>query len=187
MAAETLLRQVEEKRKKDISKLDTEYSGKIEQIKKLLQVEISNISNNAKAQAAALSQREKVRIEGAGKLQAKKVIFDATESMLKDNLSAIKDAFGRYASTKEYGELLPRMVSYASSRLGGGIKLVCRKADVPILTKTGSILVSSDLISIGGFKAVSGDGNLELDLTFEELLRNHQEEVRAVVLSRRDQ
>jgi V/A-type H+/Na+-transporting ATPase subunit E len=181
LAAESLLREVEEKRKKALSALEDDYAKKKEDITKPISSETAKISDIAKAQASELSQREKIRIEGAGKLQAKKLLFDATETMLESNLSAIKEAFAQYARSGEYPELLNRMLGYASRRLGGEIRVVCRKDDADLIRKAGVSPISADLNSIGGFIADNKDGSLELDLTFEEILRNHQEEVRSII------
>ena len=51
------------------------------------------------------------------------------------------------------------------------------------LKKAGVEVASSNLNSIGGFKAERKDGTLELDLTFEEILRGREEEVRGSILS----
>jgi V/A-type H+-transporting ATPase subunit E len=182
LAAEGLLAELEERRKKLLSNLESEYQSKRQQIEKPLQSELTSISETAQARATELSQRERVRIEGAGKLQAKKSLFDATEKMLENNLAALKDAFAKYATTDQYDDLLSRMVKYASKRLGGQIGLICRKNDAEKLSKIGARVISAELNSIGGFKAESNDGSLELDLTFEEILRSHEEDVRAIIL-----
>lgn len=181
MAAETLLREVEEKRKREISKLESDYSAKKEEINRPIQAELVGISESARARGSELAQREQVRIEGAGKLQAKKILFDATEKMLEGNLLLLRQAFAEYASSQDYGDLLVRMAKYASSRLGDGVKVTCRDIDADKLRATGLAIVSSNLNSSGGFKAENADGSLELDLTFEEIFRNHEDELRAII------
>ncbi|MGA2874077.1 MAG: V-type ATP synthase subunit E [Nitrososphaerales archaeon] len=183
MAADTLLREVEEKRKKALEALDADFSTKSAEIKRRAEEEKLRIQDNAKKQAAELSQREKIRIDGASKLQAKKLVFDATEKMLENNLTTLRQALLDYAGSKEYSALLTRLVAYASKRLGGEINVVCRQADAIALKKAGVEVASSNLNSIGGFKAERKDGTLELDLTFEEILRGREEEVRGSILS----
>jgi V/A-type H+-transporting ATPase subunit E len=186
VAAETLLREVEEKRKKTLEQLDEEQAAKKEEIKKRLEEERSSILESARKQALELSQREVIRVDGAGKLQAKKVIFDATEKMLENNISSLKQAFAEFAKSKEYPELLLRMVRYASKRLGGEIGVICRESDAAALRKAGVEVISSNVNSIGGFKAEKKDGTLELDLTFEEILRNREEEVRVLIQTKKE-
>ena len=182
MAAETLLREVEDKRKKALDSLDAEYAAKIDDVKKRAEQEKQRIQETAKRQAQELSQREKIRIDGAAKLQAKKMIFDATEKMLESNLGALKQTLAEWASSKEYQDLLPKMVKYASKRLGGEIRVICRQADAVALKKAGVEIASSNLNAIAGFKAERKDGTLELDLTFDEILRGREEDVRGSIL-----
>jgi V/A-type H+-transporting ATPase subunit E len=184
LSAETLLSELEEKRKKQLSNLESEFALRKQEIEKTVESELTRISQLADSKATELSLREKIRIEGAGKLQAKKILFDATEKMLERNLSAVRDAFSKYSLSKDYDELLSKMLRYASKRLGGEIGVICRRVDADRLEKLGATVISADLKSIGGFKAESKDGSLELDLTFEEILRNHQEEIRAIILGK---
>ena len=182
MAAETLLREVEDKRKRTLDHLDSEYATRINDLKRHAESDKLNIQENARKQAQEQVQREKIRIEGAAKLQGKKLIFDATEKMLEANLGELRRTLGEWVSSKDYQELLPRMVKYASKRLGGEIRIICRQDDAAALKRWGAEIVSSDLNSIGGFKAEKKDGTLELDLTFEEILRSREEEVRRSIL-----
>jgi vacuolar-type H+-ATPase subunit E/Vma4 len=182
VAAESLLREVEDKRKKTLEQLASEYAQKIAEVKDRATAERQRILENAKRIALEQSQREKIRIDGAAKLQAKKLVFDATEKMLENNLSALRQAFAEWAGSKQYQELLPKMIKYASKRLGGEIRVVCRADDESALKRWGADIESANLKSIGGFKAEKKDGTLELDLTFEEILRSQEDDVRRALL-----
>jgi len=183
-AAEALLGEVDEKRKKTIQMLEAEYSAKKDEVAKKASEQESYILDSSKKEGAAAAQREKIRIGGAAKLQSKKMMFDATEQMLEANVSALKQLLADYANSKEYHETLAKMVSYANKRLGGSISVVCRSADAAALKKHGVKVTSSDLNATGGFKATNRDGTLELDLTFDELLRSREEEARALILGK---
>lgn len=183
MAAETLLREVEDKRKKTLDSLEAEYAAKIYEARKNSEVEKKRLADEANKQAQELVQREKIRIEGAAKLQSKKMIFDATEKMLESNLAALRNVLTEWSGSKDYQELLPNMAKYASRRLGGEIEVICRQDDVAVFKKAGVEIESSNLNAVGGFKAEKKDGTLELDLTFEELLNSREDEVRRLILS----
>ena len=184
MAAESLLRDIEEKRKSALAQLDLDFEAKVAEIKNKASVERTTIIESAKKQAAEASLREKIKTEGAAKLQAKKMIFDATEKMLENNIMNLRNALEDLARSKEYTELLPSMVGYASKRLGGEIRVNCRPGDVVIMKKIGAEIASSNLNAIGGFKAERKDGTQEIDLTFDEILRSRDEEVRAYIMSK---
>jgi V/A-type H+-transporting ATPase subunit E len=182
--AETLLREVEDRRKRALEQLEAEYSAKKAETNKRTQDELAYIQEWGRKEALSLAEKERTKTIGASKLQAKKLMFDATEKMLEINVGALRKTLAELAQSKEYPELLTRMVRYASRRLGPKMGVVCRSADEPILRKSGVAVVSSKLNSIGGFRAQSEDGTLELDLTFEEVLRNHEEKARAFILGK---
>lgn len=184
MPAETLLREVEERRRKALESLEAEYAAKKAEILKRTEDERSYILESARKEGLSLTEKERIRITGATKLQAKKMVFDATEKMLEANIANLTKALGDLTRSKEYPPLTARMVKYASGRLGDGTRIMARADDEPILKKLGASVASSDLNSIGGFKAESADGTLELDLTFEEILRNHEEQARASILGK---
>ncbi len=184
MGVDALLNEVEQRRKRALEALEGEYGAKREEVKKRTEEQRAYIMESAKREAAALAQKEKTRIQGAAKLQAKKLLFDATEKLLENNIEALKEALADYAESPAYSELLTRMARYASKRLGGKTTVTCRKEDEATLKAAGAKIGSTSLNSIGGFKADSEDGTLELDLTFEEMLRSREDEVRASILGK---
>jgi V/A-type H+/Na+-transporting ATPase subunit E len=184
MGVDALLKEVEDRRKKALEALEAEYSAKREEVKKRTAEQVSYIMESAKREAVVLAQKEVTRIEGAAKLQSKKLLFDATEKLLENNIAALKDSLAELANSPAYSELLGRMVKYASKRLGGKIAVTCRKQDEETLKAAGAKITSTNLNAIGGFRADSEDGTLELDLTFEELLRSREDEVRASILGK---
>lgn len=184
MGVDALLKEVEDRREKALEALEAEYGAKQEEVKKRTSEQVSYLMGSAKKEAVTLAQKEVTRVEGASKLQSKKALFDATEKLLENNIAALRDALAEYASSPAYPELLARMAKYASKRLGGKIAVTCRKQDEAALKAAGAKVASANLNAIGGFKADSEDGTLELDLTFEEILRSREDEVRASILGK---
>ncbi|MGH9919094.1 MAG: V-type ATP synthase subunit E [Nitrososphaerales archaeon] len=184
MGVDALLKEVEDRRNKAVEALEAEYSAKRDEVKKRTAEQVAYVMDSAKTEAVSLSQKEVTKVEGASKLQAKKMLFDATEKLLENNISSLEQAMAEFAASPAYPELLADMVKYASKRLGGKIGVVCRKADETSLKAAGVKVVSASLNSMGGFKAENEDGTLELDLTFEEILRGREDDVRAAVLGK---
>ena len=184
MGVDALLKEVEDRREKALEALEAEYGAKQEEVKKRTSEQVSYLMGSAKKEAVTLAQKEVTRVEGASKLQSKKALFDATEKLLENNIAPLRDALAEYASSTAYPELLARMAKYASKRLGGKIAVTCRKQDEAALKAAGAKVASANLNAIGGFKADSEDGTLELDLTFEEILRSREDEVRASILGK---
>ena len=184
MGVDALLKEVEDRRNKALEGLEAEYSAKRDEVKKRTAEQVAYLMDSAKTEALSLSQKEVTKVEGASKLQAKKMLFDATEKLLESNIANLEQAMAEFAASPAYPELLSGMVKYASKRLGGKVGVVCRKADEAALKAAGAKVVSASLNSMGGFKAENEDGTLELDLTFEEILRGREDDVRAAVLGK---
>jgi V/A-type H+/Na+-transporting ATPase subunit E len=184
MGVDTLLKEVEGRRDKALEALEAEYSAKRDEVKKRTAEQVAYIMDSAKKEAVTLAQKEVTKTEGAAKLQSKKLLFDATEKLLENNIAALGDSLAEYAASPAYVETLTRMAKYASKRLGGKIVVTCRKDDEAALKAAGAKVASGSLNAIGGFKAESEDGSLELDLTFEEILRTREDEVRASILGK---
>jgi vacuolar-type H+-ATPase subunit E/Vma4 len=184
MGVDALLKEVEDRRNKALQALDAEYSAKREEVKKRTAEQVAYLMDSAKTEAVSLAQKEVTKVEGASKLQSKKMLFDATEKLLENNISSLQQALAEYASSPAYPELLSKMVKYAGKRLGGKIVVICRKQDEAALKAAGAKVVSANLGAMGGFKAENEDRTLELDLTFEEILRGREDDVRAAVLGK---
>jgi len=184
MGADALLKEVEERRAKALEALEAEYSAKRDEVKKRTDEQVAFVTDSANKEAVSLAQKESTKVEGATKLQAKKTLFDATEKLLENNVSLLKQELADYAGSPAYRELLAKMAAYASKRLGGKISVVSRKSDESALKAAGAKIVSADLNSIGGFMAENADRTLELDLTFEEVLRSRGDDVRAAILGK---
>ncbi|MDA4115725.1 MAG: V-type ATP synthase subunit E [Thaumarchaeota archaeon] len=184
MGVDALLKEVEDRRNKALEAMDSEYSAKRDEVKKRTAEQVAYLMDSAKTEALSLSQKEVTRLEGASKLQAKKMQFDATEKLLESNIASLEQAMAEFAASPAYPELLAGMVKYAGKRLGGKVGVVCRKADEAALKAAGAKVVSASLNSMGGFKAENEDRTLELDLTFEEILRGREDDVRAAVLGK---
>jgi len=184
MGVDALLKEVEDRRKKALEALEAEYNAKREEVKKRTAEQVSYLMDSAKKEAVILAQKEVTKVEGASKLQSKKMVFDATEKLLENNIASLEQALAEFAASPAYPELLARMAKYASKRLGGKIGVVCRKSDEAALKSAGAKVLSASLKAVGGFKAENEDRTLELDLTFEEILRGREDDVRAAVLGK---
>lgn len=184
MGVDSLLKEVEEKRSKALGALEREYGAKADEIRKKTEEQVTYISSSAEREAADLSQKETIKIQGASRLQAKRILLDATEGLLESNISFLRQELAGFAESQEYQQLLPKMARYASEKLGGDISVVCRKQDEAALRAAGAKIAAADLGTIGGFKAENSEETLELDLTFEEIIRSRDDDIRAAILGK---
>jgi len=68
-------------------------------------------------------------------------------------------------------------------RLDEDIVIHCRKEDSPFLKDMG-VSIGSSIQTIGGIVAENKNGKKELDLTYEELLRTHEDEIKNTFLEK---
>ena len=71
----------------------------------------------------------------------------------------------------------------SAKKLDQNIIVHCRDEDSVILKNTG-VTVGSSIQTLGGIIAETKNGKKEIDLTFEELLRTHEDEVKGLILEK---
>ncbi len=75
------------------------------------------------------------------------------------------------------------MVETSKKKLDNNIIVHCRKEDQTVFNSE-DITVGSTIQTLGGIIAENNDGTKELDLTFEELLRTHEDEIKNTILEK---
>jgi len=181
MSIETFIEETKRRKEKELEAL----SGRLAEEKTALRTKTDNtiktvheyFSNEAKLK----SEREAARIVEAARLQARKMLFDAININLDSAFEVIKAQLKSYTKTDEYKESLHKVIATAKKNLGPNIKVHCREQDRAPLSDLG-ITVVKTIQTIGGVLAENENGSKELDLTFEELLRIHQDEVKSSIM-----
>ena len=75
------------------------------------------------------------------------------------------------------------MINSAKKKLGQYIFVHCRDEDKP-LVKDSIITIGKSIKTLGGIIAENKEGTKELDLTFEELLRTHEDQIKSFLSER---
>jgi Archaeal/vacuolar-type H+-ATPase subunit E len=182
LSAEALLREVEEKLKRQLAELEAEYTKKMDEARRSTDTEISRLKEDAERQAKLLSEKEKTKILGSARLQAKRIVAEAKQTYVERGVERVIKALQKYSSSQEYKKLLGKMFEYAKKRLGRDLSVRCRQQDKPVFEKLGASISGADLESVGGAVFTSSDGSLELDLRFVELIRLRGEELRSAIM-----
>ena len=178
MSIETFIQEIENRKRKEIDELEKD----LQETKSKLQAETNRIiketqehfSNEAKIK----SEREQARIIEASKLQAKKIIFDAINVNMQSAFVVIRQEIENYTKSPQYKKALETMVSNSKKKLGQNIIVHCREEDKTILNDLG-VTTSKSIKILGGIIAENKEGTRELDLTFEELLRTNEDQVKS--------
>jgi len=182
--AEALLKELEQKKINALRAIDEEFSSSLKELEESTRKEIEAIERKAEADSKNKAQAEMNRIIGAARLDAKRILFDATEKMMSLNLKKLEELLKSYAETESYKKLVLNMAKYATSRLGKGALIACREKDRQLLKDKGFKILDNELHCMGGIKAYDSSRTLELDLTFEELLRMKNEQLTAEIMEK---
>jgi V/A-type H+/Na+-transporting ATPase subunit E len=183
MSIETFLLEIESRKKRDLAKLSKELDEKGTTIQKQRDVQIKEIQERFANEAKLKSERELARIIESARLQAKKIIFDAINANLESAFDVIKQEIRNYVKSSQYRKTLEIMVNTAKKKIDQNITVHCREEDLTVLKEMG-VTVGSTIQTLGGIIAENKDGTKEIDLTFEELLRTHEDEVKGFLMGR---
>ena len=182
--SDTFIKEIEESKSKKIKILDSTLAEKKAKIQHMKEITIKEMENQYSNEAKAKSQREAGRIVEAARLKAKKILFDAINANMNSTFDTITKELKSYTQKPEYKNTLQRMLNYAKQKLGQNIIVYCREDDKIILKGINNVIVGSSIQTIGGILAEDKNGTRELDLTFEELLRTHEDELKNFLLER---
>jgi V/A-type H+-transporting ATPase subunit E len=181
MSIEKFVAEIEGRKRSELESLDIRLAEE----KTAIQIKKDNAINDMQEyfsnEARLKSEREAARIVEAARLQAKKILFDAINVNLNSALQVITEKLGTYANGSEYKVALQKMIVSAEKKLGPKIKVLCREKDRSVLAEMG-VTVIKTIQTIGGVIAENENGTKELDLTFEELLRIHEDVVKSSIL-----
>ena len=180
---ETFIHEIEERKKRKIDLLDNTLYEKKENIEKTKNSTIRELNEHYENEAKAKAERESGRIIESSRLDAKKILFEAISANMDSTFNLIKKELKNYTETPQYADVLEKMLTYAKKKLGNDITIHCREKD-RTLVKEKKFTLGSPISTIGGLIAEDKKGTIELDLTFEELLRTNEDKVKSFLLEK---
>jgi V/A-type H+/Na+-transporting ATPase subunit E len=183
MSIETFLLEIENRKKREIDSLDKDLAEKKSKLQTELNITVKEIQEKFANEAKIKSEREHARIIEAGKLHAKKIMFDAVNANMQSAFDAIKKEVENYAKSSQYKKALETMVNSSKKKLGQNIVVHCRDEDKSILKDMG-VTIGKSIKTLGGIVAENKEGTKELDLTFEELLRTNEDQIKSFLSER---
>jgi len=184
LSVETFLREIENRKRRELEALDRELAEKNEAFLAERNTKVQELQERYKREAHLKSGREYTRIVEAARLQAKRIIFEAMDANLDSALGVIRQELKNYTKNSQYKKTLGEMVNVARKRLGQDVQVHCREEDRQILKDLRVTVSNKPIQTLGGIIVENKEGTMELDLTFEELLRTRDEEVRAILLGK---
>jgi len=131
---------------------------------------------------AAEVTRERTQRVAAAKLKARKMLYEAREARLEQAVEETKALLHEFTRSSSYPAVLRRMVSVATSSLGKQVRVSGRAEDAAALAKVaGKSFDPTPRPILGGLVAETTDRSRRLNLTFDELLRLHEDQVRELL------
>jgi vacuolar-type H+-ATPase subunit E/Vma4 len=182
MSLERLVAEIESRAEQQIAAEQARFEKEQAEILADRQRRIETIRTDSLRQATQEAARERTRRVAAARLAAKKLGYEFQETRTQELLDAVKTQLAEYAQSPEYTKLLKRMYAAAVSRLGKDLKVRGRAEDAkPLRSIAGAGFDETALPVIGGFVAETSDRTRRLNLTFDELLRLREDELRSVL------
>lgn len=182
MSLDTFIQEIEERKTKKINLLDMTLAEKKARLQHSKESTLKEIQQHYSDEANAKSQKEASRIVEAARLKAKKILFDAINANMDSTFNTIREELKSYSRKSDYKLTLEKMIKYAKMKLGSqDIVIHCRNEDTMILNGM-NITPGSSIQTIGGILAENKTETMELDLTFEELLRTNEDKIQNFLL-----
>jgi len=165
------LEKIANRRASDLAKIAAELESRVAVIR----------AEGAKATATEIARDRAQRI-AAAHLAARRVLYDAREERLEQGLAETRELLAGLCATPRYSAILRRMVAAATFSLGPSARISGRGEDAPLLSRlAGKGFDPTPRTITGGILAESEDGRRRLNLSFEELLRQHSDGVRGLL------
>ena len=178
MSIETFIQEIENRKRKEIENMEKDLQENKSKLQAEMNHTIQETQERFSIEAKVKSEREQARIIEASKLQAKKIIFDAINTNMQSAFTIIRQEIENFTKSPQYKKALETMINNSKKKLGQNIIVHCREEDKSILKELG-VATSKTIKTLGGIIAENKEGTRELDLTFEELLRTNEDQVKS--------
>jgi V/A-type H+/Na+-transporting ATPase subunit E len=177
------VQEIEDRKRREMSSLNEALTEKKTQIQNKIEESRKSIEDKYEKEAASRSQREAARIRESARLTAKKIIFDSINENMEFTFEALRNELRNYVKKAEYKKILEKMVENAKKHLGTELIIKCRKDDEEVLNKLG-VTIGGNIDTLGGVIASDKMDLREIDMTFEELIKNHEDEIKTLLMEK---
>ena len=183
MSIDQFVTEIQNRKKNELADLDKKLNDKKSEIDAKKNSVVKELKENYANEAKTKAEREGARIVEAGKLEAKKILFDAINKNLDSTFDVIKKELDGYSKKPEYKQVIQKLIVYSKKVLAKKIIIHCREEDKSFF-KDKDIKIGSVIQTLGGIIAENKEKTKEIDLTFEELLRNNEDEIKNTILEK---
>ena len=183
LSIDQFVAEIQNRKKNELADLDKKLNDKKSETDSKKNSAVKELKDSYTNEAKTKAEREGARIVEAGKLEAKKILFDAINKNLDSTFDVIKKELDGYSKKPEYKQVLQKLIVYSKKVLAKKIIIHCREEDKSFF-KDKDIKIGSVIQTLGGIIAENKEKTKEIDLTFEELLRNNEDEIKNTILEK---
>ena len=138
MSIDKFVAEIQNRKKNDLAELDKKLSDKKSETDAKKNSTVKDLKENYANEAKSKAEREGARIVEAGKLEAKKIMFNAINKNLDSTFDVIKKELDGYSKKPEYKQVLQKLVDYSKKVLAKELVIHCREEDKSIFQEWGS-------------------------------------------------
>ena len=139
--------------------------------------EAAGIVERAKEDAREFAAKERMRISAAN-IRANRIVQDAQFGLVQEAVDEVRALLKKTAGERrEYKKIFERFAAGAVEAAGKDCVLQVNNEDAALAKQFGMV-DRKPLDCIGGLAAVSADGRIKIDNTFEALLEEQDGEIR---------
>jgi vacuolar-type H+-ATPase subunit E/Vma4 len=182
MSLESLVAEIRARGEAELAGIETARAAEAVKIAAERDAAIAALRAESVRLGEAEAARERAQRIAAAKLKARKLLYEAREARLEQSIEETRALLRTYADSDEYPATLRRMFDLATDRLGKQVRVMGRTVDASKLSKVaGKSADATPLPILGGLVAETPDGSRRLNLSFDELLRLHEDRVRELL------
>jgi vacuolar-type H+-ATPase subunit E/Vma4 len=182
MALDRLVEEIRARAVQELAAEQARTAAEERQIAEEAERRAAEIREDAQRRAEAEASREVAQKVAGAKLQARKLVYAAREQRTAAQLAELRELLGEFTDSTEYPKVLKRMFAQTVEQLGKQVRVSGRREDAAVLkTVAGKAFDDTPQPILGGFIAETADGARRLNLSFDELLRLREDQVRTVL------
>ena len=139
------------------------------------------VLKQAEKEAQSLVNDEKREQYAAIQLKAKRVVSEAKEATVNQNMDKVWQEFVKASQGKDYGQLLKKLIEQGQESLGEKAVVQVNAKDKSLAQKYARQVSKSPVEISGGAIIASADGRIVINNSLEALFDEHKEEIRRLV------
>ena len=184
MSLDRLIDEIRVRAERELDEERSRASSEESAIGKARDEKVAQLRAEGKRTAEIDAARERALKVAAAKFQARKRVYEAQEVKTAEMLGQVRGLLADVTTSAEYPQVLRKMFALATDRLGKQLKVSGRAEDASVLRSVaGKSFDDTPLRIVGGLVAETTDGSRRLNLSFDELLRLREDEVRTILAS----